>query len=198
MKLAGSAVGSVGKKLMDKVRGDRNLQKQWEFASSLHAHNEGISHHYAVERMNVGNEHALGQIREQGYMDRLGTINSGQVARQNLSHAAGVAADMPNRNVSMGADHQGGVTFSASKAPATKKPATAKPAAPAEPAPAAATNVRNNARGMASANTSKAAANKTPGVTTQRKVAPPKADPTEKPTPEVAKPNKPAPKMGNA
>jgi len=191
IKLAGSAVGSAGKKLINKVRGDRNLQKQWEFATSVHAHNEGISHHYAMERMSAGHEQTLGQIREQGYMDRLKTIGSGQVARQNLDHAAGVASSMKDRNISMEADHEGGVKFSASKVAPAKKPAAAKPATPAatkpaapaaEPAEAAPAteapkpqNVRNNARGMAASNASKTPAAKAAGVTTPKKTAPPKA-----------------------
>jgi hypothetical protein len=180
----GSMVSSASNKLLGAVRGDRALRKQYEFAAALHAHNEGISHHYAMERQQAGHEQALGQIREQGYMDRLGTINAGQVGRQNIEHAANVASGMKDRNVSMETGAAGEVKFSSVKAPTsrTAQPAktTANKATAAKPPATSSTEetpsvakpptTRTNAR--AQSQSKSAAKPTTPSVTKPRKATP--------------------------
>lgn len=166
--LGGAALASGGKKLRDYVSGQRNLQKQWEFATSVHAHNEGISHHYQMERMQAdhsmqmermgaGHEHTMAQIGKQGSVDRQNVSHTGKVGRQNLEHAAGVAQSMPEHNVSMSTGSSGEVNFSANK-PAP--PAPEESASPAKPP-----TTRTSARGMSG---SRGASRQT-GVTTPRK-----------------------------
>lgn len=180
----GSMVSSASNKLLETVRGDRALRKQYEFAAALHAHNEGISHHYAMERQQAGHEQALGQIREQGYTDRLGTINSGQVGRQNIEHAAKVASGMKDRNVSMETGAAGEVKFSSVKAPATRaaqpakpaasKPAAAKPSAPksTEETPSVAKPPTTRTSARAQSQSASAVKPTTPSVTKPRKPTP--------------------------
>jgi len=138
--LAGSALASGGNKLLEAVRGDRNMRKQWEFATSLHAHNEGISHHYQMERMATAHGHTMEQIGKQGSVDRQNVTHTGKVGRQNLEHAAGVAQGMPEHNVSMSTGSSGEVSFSASKPTPPAPEASASPAKPP--------TTRTSARGM--------------------------------------------------
>jgi len=130
----GNAIGELGDKLSSFGKGMtshgreiQRMQKAAEFAASLHAHNEGISHHYAMERMS----------------------SQAQLGRENLSHAAGIVKDLPDHHVSMESSGDGGFKFNAKKAPASR--GSAKPATKPSPAPAAETQptVRKNARSMA-------------------------------------------------
>jgi hypothetical protein len=188
MGMAGQGFSKIGSKIAKKLQEGKNLQKQWEFAASLHAHNEGISHHYAMERM--------------GFQAQLG--------RENLSHAAGIVKDLPDRNLSMESSGDGGFRFDAKKAPvsrAASKPA-AKVSAPAAPeAPAAAQpTVRKNARSMAAQPGAPKAAIPEPVAQKPRTKAEPvakmgtassKAAPTVSANP-AAKPTKPAKPKGVA
>jgi hypothetical protein len=181
--LAGAAAASGGKKLLDRVSGQRNLQKQWEFATSVHAHNENISHHYQMERMQadhsmqmermgVGHEHTMEQMKTQGSIDKAKVTHTGKVGRQNLEHAAGVASSMPKHNVSMSTGSSGEVSFSAQKVQKAKrgKQTEGGEEAPSGEAPSASPakppTTRTSARGMSGA---KSQASRTPGVTSPRK-----------------------------
>jgi hypothetical protein len=189
--LAGSALASGGNKLLEAVRGDQNMRKHWEFLSSLHAHNEGISHHYQMERMQADHTmqmermgaahgHTMEQIGKQGSVDRLNVTHTGKVGRQNLEHAAGVAESMPKHNVSMSTGSSGEVSFSSQKVQKPKKQAE-ESGSPAEesgsseetPSPAKPPTTRTNARGMSGA---KNKASRTPGVTTPKKAQKSKPD----------------------
>jgi hypothetical protein len=186
-KSIGSMVQSLGNRAIQAVRGDRAMQKQWEFAASLHAHNEGISHHYAMERMQADHEMQTTRMKEGGRIDRAKIRTSASEGRKSVEHAAGVAQSMPGHNVSMKAGSDGGFEFSSQKAPASrtprKAPAAKKPAPkaapPATPAsteepPSAAKppNTRGEARQMSDSNGSKKASSQ--GVTTPRKTRTPK------------------------
>lgn len=181
--LAGAAMASGGKKIRDYVSGQRNLQKQWEFATSLHAHNEGISHHYQMERMQAdhsmqmermgaGHEHTMEQMKTQSSLDKSKITHTGKVGRQNLEHAAGVAESMPKHNVSMSTGAGGEVSFSAQKVQKPKKDKSAEGAeeAPAAEAPSSSPakppTTRTSARDMSGA---KSKTPRTPGVTSPRK-----------------------------
>jgi len=157
--LAGSALASGGNKLLEAVRGDRNMRKQWEFATSLHAHNEGISHHYQMERMQADHTmqmermgaahgHTMEQIGKQGSVDRQNVTHTGKVGRQNLEHAAGVAESMPKHNVSMSTGSSGEVSFSSQKVQKPKKQAEESGSSEETPSPAKPVTTRIAARGM--------------------------------------------------
>jgi hypothetical protein len=183
-KAIGSMVGSLGNRAFGILKKDAKQRKKQEFAESLIAHNAGINHHYAMEQMQAAHGHTMEQIREQGYMDRLKTINSGQVGRQNISHAANVASGMKDRNVSMESGAAGEVKFSSVKAPAARaaqpaKPAAskttmAKPSAPAstEDTPSVAKPPTTRTSARAQSQSKSAVKPTTPSVTKPRKATP--------------------------
>lgn len=131
IKSIGGMVGSLGKRALDTVRGDRAAQKQWEFAASLHAHNANIDHHYTMQQMQAGHEMEMTRMKEGGRIQRMNVSHAGRVGQQNVAHAAGVAQSMPGHNVSMEASPEGGFKFTSQKAPASRAAKSKAQAAPA-------------------------------------------------------------------